>query len=209
LPDLEHAKAAVLNNLTSVDAQRGYRHAIDEFVDSFPARSNFALRGAPPEFLDSLKQAHAADERTGIAKFVLWHASVHPNAVRPMQLALLYGQTGDMDAAFHHLERSIEGHDPALVPLAVGPQWDELRSDPRFEKCLMRMGLGGLRSLQEPVLEHPGDAATLFINRHLCVRLSKEGFSSKYWASTVAYRTRRSLRAQIRSNRYRERACNE
>jgi len=33
LPDLEHAKAAVLNSLTSADAQRGYRHAIDEFVD--------------------------------------------------------------------------------------------------------------------------------------------------------------------------------
>jgi|HubBroStandDraft_2_1064218.scaffolds.fasta_scaffold349268_2 hypothetical protein len=33
LPALEHAKAAVLNSLTSLDAQRGYRHAIDEFVD--------------------------------------------------------------------------------------------------------------------------------------------------------------------------------
>ena len=33
LPDLEHAKAAVLNSLTSADAQRGYRHAIDDFVD--------------------------------------------------------------------------------------------------------------------------------------------------------------------------------
>ncbi|MCU1242087.1 MAG: hypothetical protein JWO71_2813 [Candidatus Acidoferrum typicum] len=33
LPDLEHAKAAVLNSLNSVDAKRGYRHAIDEFVD--------------------------------------------------------------------------------------------------------------------------------------------------------------------------------
>ena len=33
LPDLEHAKAAVLNTLNSADAQRGYRHAIDEFVD--------------------------------------------------------------------------------------------------------------------------------------------------------------------------------
>ena len=33
LPDLEHAKAAVLNSLTSAAAQRGYRHAIDEFVD--------------------------------------------------------------------------------------------------------------------------------------------------------------------------------
>jgi hypothetical protein len=28
LPDLEHAKAAVLNSLTSLDAQRGYRHVL-------------------------------------------------------------------------------------------------------------------------------------------------------------------------------------
>jgi hypothetical protein len=33
LPDLEHAKAAGLNSLNSVDAKRGYRHSIDEFVD--------------------------------------------------------------------------------------------------------------------------------------------------------------------------------
>ena len=33
LPDLEHAKAAVLNGLNSADAKRSYRHAIDEFVD--------------------------------------------------------------------------------------------------------------------------------------------------------------------------------
>jgi len=33
LLDLEHAKTAVLNSLTSSDAQRGYRHAIDEFVE--------------------------------------------------------------------------------------------------------------------------------------------------------------------------------
>jgi len=33
LPDLDRAKSAVLNSLTSADAQRGYRHAIDEFVE--------------------------------------------------------------------------------------------------------------------------------------------------------------------------------
>jgi hypothetical protein len=30
LPDLDQAKSAVLNSLTSSDAQRGYRHAIDD-----------------------------------------------------------------------------------------------------------------------------------------------------------------------------------
>src|SRR5450432_1695245 len=43
LPDLEHAKAAVLNSLTSVDAQRGYRHAIDEFVDWYCSEPRLAL----------------------------------------------------------------------------------------------------------------------------------------------------------------------
>jgi hypothetical protein len=33
LPDLEVAKSAVLNSLSRPDAQRGYRRAIDEFVD--------------------------------------------------------------------------------------------------------------------------------------------------------------------------------
>ena len=33
LPDLDQAKSAVLNSLSSPDAQRWYRHAIDEFID--------------------------------------------------------------------------------------------------------------------------------------------------------------------------------
>jgi hypothetical protein len=32
IPDLEHSKAAVLRSLCSPDSQRGYQHAIDEFV---------------------------------------------------------------------------------------------------------------------------------------------------------------------------------
>jgi site-specific recombinase XerD len=44
LPDLEHAKAAVLNSLTSLDAQRGYRHAIDEFVDWYSSEPRLALK---------------------------------------------------------------------------------------------------------------------------------------------------------------------
>jgi site-specific recombinase XerD len=33
LPEFDQAKSAVLNSLSSVEAQRGYRHAIDEFVE--------------------------------------------------------------------------------------------------------------------------------------------------------------------------------
>lgn len=33
LPDLDQAKSAVLNSLSSPDAQRGYRHAMDGFIE--------------------------------------------------------------------------------------------------------------------------------------------------------------------------------
>ena len=32
LPDLDHSKSAVLDSLRSPDSKRGYRHAIDEFI---------------------------------------------------------------------------------------------------------------------------------------------------------------------------------
>jgi hypothetical protein len=43
LPDVEQAKAAVLNSLNSVDAKRGYRHAIDEFVDWYCSEPRLAF----------------------------------------------------------------------------------------------------------------------------------------------------------------------
>ena len=41
LPDLEVAKSAVLNSLSCPDAQRGYRHAIDENTPTLPGLTTF------------------------------------------------------------------------------------------------------------------------------------------------------------------------
>ena len=43
LLDLEHSKTAVLKSLASQDAQRGYRHAIDEFVDWYCSEPRLAF----------------------------------------------------------------------------------------------------------------------------------------------------------------------
>ena len=43
LPDLEYSKTAVLNSLTSTDGQRGYGHAIDEFVDWYCSEPRLVL----------------------------------------------------------------------------------------------------------------------------------------------------------------------
>src|SRR5579872_4993472 len=43
LPDLEHAKMAVLNSLTSASGQRTYDHAIREFVSWYCSEPRLAL----------------------------------------------------------------------------------------------------------------------------------------------------------------------
>ncbi len=56
-------------------------------------------------------------------------------------LVIHNAEAGDLDAAFERLQRLIDAHDPALIHLAVAPQWDSLRADPRFNECLARMKL--------------------------------------------------------------------
>jgi len=43
LPDLEHAKTAVLNSLTSVSGQRTYEHVIREFVTWYCSQPRLAF----------------------------------------------------------------------------------------------------------------------------------------------------------------------
>jgi len=43
LPDLEHAKTAVLNSLSSIEGRRSYCHAIDEFVDWYCSEPRLAF----------------------------------------------------------------------------------------------------------------------------------------------------------------------
>ena len=56
-------------------------------------------------------------------------------------LVMQCAEAGDLDGAFEHLQRMIDARDPALIHLAVAPQWDSLRADPRFNQCLVRMKL--------------------------------------------------------------------
>ena len=56
-------------------------------------------------------------------------------------LAVRSAEAGDLDAAFEHLQRLIDARDPAVIHLAVAPEWDSLRADPRFNECLARMKL--------------------------------------------------------------------
>jgi len=55
--------------------------------------------------------------------------------------ARIYAGLGDKDQAFAWLEKAYEEHSTALYWIKVDPSWDPLRSDPRFNDLLRRMGL--------------------------------------------------------------------
>jgi hypothetical protein len=55
--------------------------------------------------------------------------------------AVLYGAASRMDEAFECLDQAMSFRDPALVHLAVAPQWDSLRDAPRFGERLKAMRL--------------------------------------------------------------------
>ena len=46
LPDLDQAKSAVLNTLSSADARRGYRHATDEFIEWYCSEPRLSFNRA-------------------------------------------------------------------------------------------------------------------------------------------------------------------
>jgi tetratricopeptide (TPR) repeat protein len=90
---------------------------------------------------DSLKRAYDAEGRTGMVRRMLALMPAAPTPAADLRFAVLYGEAGDLDRAFHHLDKALDARDPALVHLAVAPQWDCLRGDARFDQRLVRMGL--------------------------------------------------------------------
>ena len=94
--------------------------------------------GVPAEFLDRLKRVYADGGRPGVLRWVL---ETQAGNLPAFQRALFHGELGELDEAFRHLEQAIEAHEPNLVEIGVAPQWDPLRADSRFQRCLARIGL--------------------------------------------------------------------
>ena len=89
---------------------------------------------------DQIRCAFAAGGRRAVTRYMLEQTPRHQPAAA-IRLAVLHGELGELDAAFDYLDRALDERDPAVVHLAVAPQWDALRDDPRFTDRLTRMGL--------------------------------------------------------------------
>jgi len=65
----------------------------------------------------------------------------HRNTVPPYAMAILHVGLGNRDEALRWLEKSYQERDVRLVNLKVHPMFDRVRSDPRFQDLLRRIGL--------------------------------------------------------------------
>ena len=116
-------------------------------IDAFIAHNIRAAtaRGISDAALASLKQGsaqmrqvHAAKGFAGWSEFMAEQLSTdrRNGANAPSSRAILYAAAGHYDQAFASLDEAIASRDPAMVYLAVGPQWEPLRRDPRFTERL-------------------------------------------------------------------------
>ena len=56
-------------------------------------------------------------------------------------IAIVFNGLGDHEKALSWLERAVQEHDLRLIFLKVDPTWNNLRSEPRFQAVLKRIGL--------------------------------------------------------------------
>ncbi len=56
-------------------------------------------------------------------------------------LTYIYAALGEGEKFFACIDRAYEQHSPFLTWLKVFPEYDAMRSDPRFDELLRRMGL--------------------------------------------------------------------
>lgn len=90
-----------------------------------------------------LGSAHARAGRSEVARAWLSKLSstLEHGAVSPRCFVYLYGATGELDHAFEWLQEAYESRDSGLFFLRVLPLYDPLRSDPRFDEILRRIGI--------------------------------------------------------------------
>jgi DNA-binding winged helix-turn-helix (wHTH) protein/Tfp pilus assembly protein PilF len=103
------------------------------------SRTHAESFGVSPDTLMPIVAAYASGGWPGVGRCCL--ELVDRGSAPAFQLAALSALAGDAEAAFAFLDRAILARDPSLVDLAVAPQWDGVRADPRFDACIERMGL--------------------------------------------------------------------
>lgn len=133
--DLEPGFSRAYYDLGVILVQKGM---IPEANEEFQKWGESAERHAATEAM--FGYAYAIAGRTEEAQQILRQFEKAPR-VSAYSAALICVALGQTDDAFAWLEKSLQGREDGLVSLKVNPRFDPLRSDPRFESLLLRIGL--------------------------------------------------------------------
>lgn len=120
--------------LGDVYAEKGmYADSIAEFLKS----------GKGPDSLGHLGNAYARAGQVDAARKTIaeLEKNVRKDGVGRYEIALVYAGLGKKQEAFKWLEESYRAKDVGLVYLQVDPCLNPLRSDPRFDDLVRRVGL--------------------------------------------------------------------
>jgi tetratricopeptide (TPR) repeat protein len=114
-----------------------YREALTELE-----RARAILRDSA-EVLSLIGYTYAVSGRRPEAQQVLheFDRLSKQRYVSPYHMAMIYAGLGERDKAFGWLEKAYEDREGRMTILKMAPEFDGLRSDPRFTKLLQRMNL--------------------------------------------------------------------
>ncbi|MDA2930532.1 protein kinase, partial [Acidobacteria bacterium AH-259-O06] len=116
--------------------KRMYEEALAE------AKKFFAVLGES-EVAEALAHGYAESGYPGAMSLAAEKLAAPSNLtyVPAIRIARLYAHAEEREQALEWLEKAYEQRETPLVHLSVGWDWDPLRSDPRFQDLLRRMGL--------------------------------------------------------------------
>jgi tetratricopeptide (TPR) repeat protein len=112
-----------------------YNEAINEY------ETNIRLDGDQTSVQCYLGYAKAKAGRRAEAEAILKKLETTQEYVSPTELAVLYVGLGEKDQALAALERAYAAHDLQMRYLGEDPHFDSLRSEPRFQEVIRKVGL--------------------------------------------------------------------
>ena len=101
------------------------------------------LAGAPRPFLDRIEAEAAKNGYEQMSRTMLHfqEEAARHGGVDSMTLAIENAKLGNTDAAFDWMDRALDGHPNDAIYLNVEPGFDSIRTDPRFQQRVRRVGL--------------------------------------------------------------------
>jgi serine/threonine protein kinase/Tfp pilus assembly protein PilF len=136
--EMDQHYSSAHRNLGAAFEQKGmYEEAITEFDKAIE------LGGRLPYLVAALGRAYAKSGKRGEALKILEELEQPSRRfyASPVRIASIYAALGDKEQAFRWLEKAYQDRTDHLLWLRIDPDVDSLRSDPRFQDLLRRVGL--------------------------------------------------------------------